>query len=158
MVDNAFVGGLDGQKTPPPPPPESQALLDTVNRLNGRVRSFERSLSDLRDMIRFHEERSTKTTKEFTAKQKLLEEKQHALSDRLDQLQQTLSLVVKELQLTAKKEDVVVLQRVLELIKPTRFITQDRAEYLIHSILEEEGLKKKEVPEEERSPTLSYSH
>ena len=155
MADNSFMGGLDAAQKPTPPlPAEQQSVLDSVNRLNGRIRSFERSLSDLRDMIRFHEERSTKTTKDFSARQKALEEKQHLFSDRLDQLQQTLSLVVRELQLTAKKEDVVVLQRVIELIKPTRFITQDRAEQLINSVLEEKGLL---VKEKEDTETKEYS-
>ena len=148
MPADQFIGGLEEQpKTPTPqstPSPDIKTLIDTLNRMNGRMRSFERSLSDLRDMIRFQEDRSTKATKDILAKQKTLEEKNHALSDHVDQFQQTLTLAVKELQLTAKKEDVDILRRVLELIKPTQFITQNRALELIQTILEEKGLLNKE--------------
>ena len=144
MPNEQFLGGVEERKFQTLPAQQQnmdvKALTDLVNRINGRLISLERSISDLREVIRFHEDRTNKHNKEQTSKQKTTEEKYHEISDKFDQLQQTVSLVIKELQLTAKKEDVDVLKRVIEIIRPTQFITQKRAEELINTILEEKGL------------------
>ena len=129
MPDEQFIGGIEDKK--------SVDVVAQRNNLNGRIRSFERSISDLRDLLKFQEDRINKVAKEVQKRQKDVETTNHDIIDRLDKLQTELSLVVRELPLTAKKEDVEILRRIVEIIKPTRFITQERAEELIHEILEE---------------------
>ena len=136
------MGGIEEKKAAP------VDVIAQLNNLNGRIRSFERSLSDMRDLLKFQEDRINKISKDVQQRQKYMEDARHAIVDRLDRLQTEVSLIVKELPLTAKKEDVEVLRRVVEIIKPTRFITQDRAEELINDVLQEKGLLQSEKIEE----------
>ncbi|MBI4017295.1 MAG: hypothetical protein HY363_06410 [Candidatus Aenigmarchaeota archaeon] len=147
MPDEQFIGGVEDKK------PVASAAVDVIaqlNTLNGRIRSFERSLSDLRDLLKFQEERVNRISKEVQRRQKDFDDSHHAVVDRLDRLQTEVSLIVRELPLTAKKEDVEVLRRIVEIIKPTRFITQDRAETLVNDILEEKGIIIEGKKQEER--------
>ncbi len=135
-----FMGGLEAKPAAAAAPQAGKELIDNINRISGRVRSFERSISDFRDMLRFFEERTNNMIKNILEKQKALELANHDLVDKLEKTHMDVTLIIKELQLTAKREDVEVIRRVMEIIKPTRFITEERAERLISTILEEKGL------------------
>ena len=66
------------------------------------------------------------------------------LHNKLNLMEERMILIVKELKLTAKKEDVDVMKKYVELWNPMRFATKDQVEKMI-----EERLSKKEPAKKE---------
>ena len=123
-----------------PLPSREKTSAEQLNTVMARLRDMERRFTDVQDLIKFHEEDSRKNTTRLWERLKQYEEKMTALTHTLAELDQQTHLIINELRLTAKREDYEVLRRVIEYIKPVKFVTTDQVEKLVKEILEEQNI------------------
>jgi hypothetical protein len=70
------------------------------------------------------------------------------INSKITEIQDRILLIIKELKLTAKKEDVDVMKRYVELWNPMRFVTKDQVEKIVREVLEGPAEQGSEEPEE----------
>ena len=135
--------------TPPAEPPKKGApafdagpLLEQVNATAGRLRMNEERLAELRKKVLLLEQNMLQGQKKSITDIKNLISDVTEIKRQFGQFQDRMLLLLKEIGLLAKKEDVDVLKKYLDLWQPVKFITADHAEKIIDERLEELGLKK----------------
>ncbi len=121
------------------------SMQQDVTMLTTRLRVAEERYSDLRRKLQLIEQNMLGHQK------KALMDAKNAQTD-LMEMKKTLRVVedrvvmaIKELQLTARKEDVDVLKRYIEMWDPIRFVSHDQVDKLIDEKL---GVHKEEMHEE----------
>lgn len=135
-----------------PTPNTERSGSEQVNALMGRIRDIERRFAETQELIKFHDEDSRKNFNRIWARLKEHDEKLASLSHTVAELDQQIHLIVNELRLTAKKEDFIVIERVLDFIKPVKFVTVEQVERIVHDILEDHKiLKTAEVEKEQHT-------
>lgn len=135
-------GTMFGQK---PLMEADTSMQQDVTMLTTRLRVAEERYSDLRRKLQLIEQNMLGHQK------KALMDAKNAQTD-LMEMKKTLRVVedrvvmaIKELQLTARKEDVDVLKRYIEMWDPIRFVSHDQVDKLIDEKL---GVHKEEMHEE----------
>jgi len=160
MVENTDAFAL-GPPSPPEPakkglfvkkPAEkplgpSPELERQLNTLAGRLRVSEERYSELRKKLIFVEQNMITNHKKVMAEVKMLASELSELKHTITAVEDRIITIIKELQLTARKEDIDVMKRYVELWDPTKFVTIDK----LYEMLEEKGKSLKEetsLPEE----------
>lgn len=135
---------------PPPAPKKGTPPLDysqNVIALSGRIRVMEERYSELRKKLLVVEQNM------LTHHKKAMTELKALQSDFLESKRTMMSVedkiitIIKELRLTARKEDIDVMKRYIELWDPVKFVTSERVEKLI-----DERLAKPDKPPRYDSP------
>lgn len=112
--------GLFGKGSVPPPPP--------VARDDGamsRVRVLEERLSNVRAEIKLLEDNLVRRNKLLATELKTLTSELSEFRREMDEIKDRMLLMVRELQSLAKKEDVLVLQKYIEMWEPINFVTHN---------------------------------
>ena len=116
---------------PKPAPEPDTSYQNDLNVLNTRLRVSEERYSDLRRKLQLIEQNllahQKKTMGDFKNVQADILELKHSMRI----IEDRVITAIKELQLTARKEDVDVLKRYVEMWDPLRFVTQDQVEKII---------------------------
>lgn len=144
--------GLFGKPKPEAgPSKEVQDLTDKINSLAARLRISEERYVELRKKLTLIEQNvlvhSRKTSTDVKTINSEITELKHMIND----IEDKIILVVKELKLTAKKEDVGVMKRYVELWDPTKFVTRETVEKIVKEIIKGKGMDESEEEGEETS-------
>lgn len=138
--------------TPPPPPkgkkpmPQEGPIAPSIdlNTVIARVRLAESRVDEIRKMVDFVEENMLSNYKKLNQDIK-------QLRGELDEMRRTMSLVedrivtvIKEIRLLAKREDVEVLKRYLEMWNPVKFATIDHVREIVKEFHEQGEFEDKE--------------
>ncbi len=119
------------QKEPAPMP---QELESTINRL----RVLEERYTNIQTELRVTEENMIKRNKKLTTDVKTLTLDINELRKEIDEIKDRVLMAIKELQGMAKKEEVRVMQRYIEMWEPMNFVTRNEINEII-----DEKLKKR---------------
>ena len=112
--------------------PEADASYQNdSNILNTRLRVSEERYSDLRRKLQLIEQNLLAHQKKVVGEFKNVQADILEMKRSLRVIEDRVIMAIKELQLTARKEDVDVLKRYVEMWDPLRFVTQDQVEKLI---------------------------
>jgi uncharacterized protein (DUF342 family) len=139
-VQDAKKGAFGGQRHA-----FEQESGNDLSVLNTRLRVSEERYSDLRRKLQLLEQNMLAHQKKSLSDQKTLQGDILDIKRTLREMQDRLITVIKELQLTAKKEDVDVMKRYVEMWDPVRFVTAERVEKIIDEKL---GTHTEEMHEE----------
>ena len=137
----------------PPPPKKHEGILkfghaqqqevadlsgvtSDVNTLSRRLRLLEEGFTNLRRFFQVTEENIIAKNKHFSAEIKTLTSDINEIRKEIQELKDKLLLVIKELQTVARKEDVKVLEKYINLWNPIKFVSQNEVEQIINEILE----------------------
>lgn len=155
MVDAIDTQNPFGTATQPAPEPRKRRMFSSsstpvqdvgpttslpqeLNVINTRLRLAEERFSDLRQRLQVIEQN-------FLLVQKRLSGEMRSLADELKEFKRTVSevenkmvLMIKELQLTAKQEDVGVLKRYVEMWNPINFVTASQVERIAREVIDAE--------------------
>ncbi len=113
-------GGLFKHETAPEqPPPISEELEGTISRL----RILEERYTNLQTEVRVTEENMIRRNKKLTIELKTLTSDINELRKEINEIKDRVLMVVKEFQNFAKKEDVKVLQKYIDMWQPMNFVT-----------------------------------
>ncbi len=137
---------------PPPPPrkhegilkfgkqqqeaPDISGVTTDINTLSRRLRLLEEGFTNLRRFFQVTEENMMAKHKHFSAEIKTITSDIMEIRKEIQELRDKLLLVIKELQTTARKEEVKVLEKYINLWNPIKFVTQNEVEQIINDVLE----------------------
>lgn len=142
------------QSTLPPPPPKKHegilkfghqqqqeapdfsGMTTDINTLSRRLRLLEEGFTNLRRFFQITEENIITKNKYYSAEIKTLTSDISEIRKEIQELKDKFFLIIKELQTVARKEEVKVLERYINLWNPIKFVTQNEVEQIINEVLE----------------------
>lgn len=130
--------GLFGSPKPAPgPSPEVMGLTEQINGLAARIRVSEERFNELRKKMLFIEQNMLSNHKKALGELKASNEEIDELRHKLVDVEDRIITVIKELRLTARKSDMDVMKRYIELWDPVKFVTADFAEKIAREVVDE---------------------
>ena len=148
------------QSTLPPPPkkhglkfghseqqqemPDTSSMTSDINSLSRRLRLLEEGFTNLRRFFQVTEENMIAKNKHFSAEIKTITSDIIEVRKELQETRDKLMLVIRELQTVARKEEVKVLEKYINLWNPIKFVTQNEIEQIISEVLDRRNSPKKE--------------
>ncbi len=129
--------GLFGAKPKDlPPPMDFTGIQKDINTLNTRLRVGEERYADLRAKLQLLEQNMLSHQKKLSQDMKNFNAEFMEIKRTLGEVENKIILLIKEIQLTAKKEDVDVLKRYVELWEPAKFATVNLVEKIVKEELD----------------------
>lgn len=116
--------------------PDLSGMTTDLNTLSRRLRLLEEGFTNLRRFFQVTEENIIAKNKHFSAEIKTMTSDIMEIRKEMQELRDKLSLVIKELQIVARKEEVKVLEKYINLWNPIKFVTQNEVEQIINEVLE----------------------
>jgi hypothetical protein len=134
------AGGMFSSKQKTPATDIGQqisALVNIANDISRRLRIMEEKFNSLDKKVKLNEENVVSNFKKVNTgiasfQDDVNEFKKHIKTD-----EETTDLIIKELKLSAKKDDLAVLQRYIELWDPVKFATHAEIEKVIQEKIDE---------------------
>ncbi len=133
--------GLFAAKTPPQIP-DISGMTEQINSMAARVRIGEERYGELRKKLLLIEQNMLSNNKKALTEIKSLQTDLIEMKRTMQAVEDRIIMVIKELRLTARKEDIDIMRRYLDLWNPVKFITHDQVEKII-----DEKLGQSEEPE-----------
>ncbi|MBI2654119.1 hypothetical protein HYX02_04885 [Candidatus Woesearchaeota archaeon] len=140
------------ESTLPPPPKKNEGILkfgkqqqqapdisgitEDVSSLSRRLRLLEEGFTNLRRFFQVTEQNVIAKNKHFSAEIKTINSDIMEIRKEMQEIRDKLMLVIRELQTVARKEEVKVLEKYINLWNPIRFVTQNEVEQIINEVLE----------------------
>lgn len=148
---------LPGKKKPELAiPPELISVPEQINTLASRVRLIEERTGELRKMIKLVEENVIKHWKKTGSDIKTMNADMNELKRAVITVQDRIEAVINEVKLRAKKEDMDILKRYVEMWNLVKFTTNDQVEKIVEEKLTELRATQPELfpaPEAEKEET-----
>ncbi len=132
-------------RSPPPEAPDISGMTEDINTLSRRLRLLEEGFTNLRRFFQVTEENMIAKNKHFSAEIKTITSDITEIRKEIQELKDKLLLVIRELQSVARKEEVKVLEKYINLWNPVKFVSQNEVEQIINEILDKRESDKKEV-------------
>ena len=129
--------GFFSRKVALEPSPETNNLISQTGDLSRRVRMIEERYDTLRKRNQMTDQNMLSNFKKVNTETKTLSDEIRELKIEIDDIKNKMLIIVKELKLCAKKEDLDVLNRYVNLWNPVSFVTQDGVEKIVKRVLEE---------------------
>ncbi len=148
------------QDIPPPPKkhalsfgkqeqqgPDLSSVNADINTLSRRLKLIEEGYTNLRRFFQVTEENIIAKNKHYSAELKTINSDVVEIRKEIQEIKDKLMLVIKELQSVARKEEVKVLEKYINLWNPVKFVSQNEIEGIINEVLEkrEKKAKKDEI-------------
>lgn len=126
---------LFGSKRPSPEPAFAGRAAEDITRLASRLKISEERYSDIRKKLLLIEQNMLSHHKKAMSEIRVLHSEITDINQKINEIQDRILLVIKELKLTAKKEDVDVMKRYVELWNPMRFVTRETVESVVRDVV-----------------------
>jgi len=130
-------GLFGGAKPAPGPSPEITGLTEQLNGLAARIRVSEERFNELRKKVNFIEQNMLTNHKKLLGDVKTSNAEIDELRHKFEAVEDRVIMIIKELQLTARKADINVMKRYIEFWDPIKFVTADQVERIAREILDE---------------------
>jgi len=141
------------QEPIPPPPKKHEGILKfghapqqefsdmsgvtaDINTISRRLKLLEEGFTNLRKFFQVTEENILAKNKHYSAEIKTLTSDINEIRKEMQELKDKMFLIIKELQTTARKEEVRILEKYINLWNPIKFVTQNEVEQIIGEVLE----------------------
>ena len=116
-------------------PPTDIRLNEDVSEISRRLRILEERYTNIRNRIQVMDQNMLLHNKKQTTDIKTIDSDISDLKKEINDINEKISLIVKELNDSAKKEDIEVLQKYINLWDPMNFVTRKEVEKLIKEII-----------------------
>jgi len=135
--------GLFGGGKPHPSPEGASVsfLSQEISSLSTRLRVLEERNSNMRKKQELVEQSMLSGRKKVSEEVSLVRDEIDEIKRTLVEVENRIIMLIKELRLTAKKEDVDTMTKYIEMWEPVNFVTQNQVEKIIREILDEEKQK-----------------
>jgi predicted nucleic acid-binding Zn-ribbon protein len=115
---------------------KADTLANDVNLLSRRVRVIEDRYNNLRRKTQVDEQNVLNINKKLTIEVKTLNTEFNELKSELSDIKNKILQIIEELKKCAKKEELKVVQKYVEIWQPLNFVTRKEVEKLIKEIME----------------------
>ena len=152
---------IEEQQLPPPPPkrgffgkqqppemPDLTGITSEINSLSRRLRLLEESSANLRRFMQSTEENIISRGKHYNAELKTANSDISEIRKELQEIREKLLLVIKELPSVARREEVKVLEKYINLWNPIKFVSQNEIDGIINEILDKREKQKSQEKQE----------
>ncbi len=130
-------GGLFGGK---PKKTVTTATFNVVNEINNvgrRLRILEERYTNLRRKTQVTEQNILRNNKKLNTEIKTINTDINEVKRDINEIRNKIDLIVKEIMLCAKKEDLKVLEKYINMWNPVKFVTQGEVEKIVRDIIQE---------------------
>ena len=134
-----FGGGKPVQK---PEGPSLNYLSQELTNMSTRLRVLEERNSNMKKKQELIEQNVLSHRKKNTGEVDLLKDEIDEIKRQLKEVESRIIMIIKEIQLGAKKEDVDSLTKYIEMWEPVNFVTQNQVESIVQEKIEEELSKR----------------
>ena len=108
-----------------------------LSNLSKRLRMLEERYTKLVERIQLDEHNSMDSRKKTNVNVRTINSELDEIKSEIAEIKDRIVLIVKELKLTAKRDDVKVLKRYIEMWEPIDFVTRDELDKRIKELKEE---------------------
>lgn len=123
--------------------PDIGGMTDQLNMMAARLRVNEERYSELRKKLLLIESNMLSNHKKAITEVKALQSDLLEFKRTMQNVEDRIITIIKELRLTARKEDMDVMKRYIELWNPTRFVSHDQVQKIIQETLAPKELSQK---------------
>ncbi len=116
--------------------PDLSGVTNDINSLSRRLRLMEEGFTNLRRFLQVTEDNIIARNKHYSAELKTINSEITEVRKEIQELKDKLSLVIKELQSVARKDEVKVLEKYINLWNPIKFVSQNEIEGIINEVIE----------------------
>ena len=127
-------------------------ISSEVKTLTTRLRSLEEKYRNLRTSLQINEKNTLEDNKKKNAEMKDFNQEIFELKKSFKEIKDKMDLIIKELGLTSKREEVETIQRYLNLWNPVNFVNQKEIVPVVRRALLELGIKSKNDIEDVEDP------
>ncbi len=113
------------------PPVETGEMQEKINVLAARLRIAEERDSEMRKKLLVVEQNMLSNNKKAMTEIKSVQTEINEVKRTIQAVEDKIITIIKELRLMARKEDIDIMKRYLELWDPVKFITAERVEKII---------------------------
>ncbi|MBW3023100.1 hypothetical protein KY308_03275 [Candidatus Woesearchaeota archaeon] len=124
----------------PKPKKEEQPSVDVaaqVTNLSRAIKLLEDKSSNLRKKVQVNEENSLAAHKKTFDEMKVIKSDILEIKRDIDDVKDKIRLIIRELKLTSKSEEVQELQKYIEFWEPLNFVTRDEVKKIVQKMMEE---------------------
>ncbi len=125
------------------PAPEVVSMRHDINSLSRRIRELEERAQNLRKKVQMTDYTQMNQNKRYQQEIKVINSEINDLRHIMNDLDNKMLLLIKELRMCAKKEDVKVLNKYIGMWEPINFVTRKEVENIVRDAIEELGDKLK---------------
>ena len=140
VATGAKGGGLfgGGGKVKKVEGPSMAFLSDEITNMSTRLRVMEERSSNVKKKQYLVEQNMLSHSKKYAEEISLLKEEIDEMKRTMREVENKIILIIKEIRMSAKKEDVDSLKKYVELWEPVKFVTQNQVESIVRDFMEEE--------------------
>lgn len=126
--------GVFKQKEEPSVAPMAD-LTEEIRNISRRLKVSEERYTNLRTKVELTEQNMLSRDKQISTEIKTTNADVHELKKELAEIKERMLMLIKELQTCAKREEVKVLEKYINLWEPVNFVTRNEVEDIIKDIL-----------------------
>ena len=126
--------GVFKQKEEPSVAPMAD-LTEEIRNISRRLKVSEERYTNLRTKVELTEQNMLSRDKQISTEIKTTNVDVHELKKELAEIKERMLMLIKELQTCAKREEVKVLEKYINLWEPVNFVTRNEVEDIIKDIL-----------------------
>lgn len=134
---HSTLGGIFGGHEKKGPDPEISALRHEMNSISRRTRELEERSQNMRKRIQMTDQNLMNQNKRFAQDIKVVTSELNELKHIMNDLDNKMLLLIKELRMCARKEDLNVLEKYINIWEPINFMTRREAEKIIAETVED---------------------
>ncbi len=139
MADVKKGGGLFGGKPAKEPEgPSVGFLIQEITNISTRLRVLEERGTNMKKKQQIVEQNMLSHGKKYSGEINLLKDEIDEIKRTMTEIENRIIMIIKELQMSAKREEVDSLKKYVELWEPVKFVTQNQVEKIVKEIVEEE--------------------
>ena len=127
--------GVFGRKIPVAP--DFTEVKGDINNLERRLRVLEESFTNIRRSLQVAEQNMLSKSKTFSTEIRTLTSDINEIRKEIADIKEKILMLVKDLEITAKINDIKVLEKYINMWNPVKFVTQNEVEQIIDEKLKE---------------------
>ena len=131
----------------PPPPrkhlfakqqqmPDLSTITADVNTVSRRLRLLEESFTNMRRALQVTEQNMLEKHKNFAAEIKTINSEISDIRNEIADVKDKILMLIQELKTSAKRDEVKVLEKYINLWNPVKFVTQNEVEAIVRDMME----------------------
>ncbi|MBI2134372.1 hypothetical protein HYU09_00130 [Candidatus Woesearchaeota archaeon] len=132
------AGLFRGQK---PVQADISPFSEDIGNLSRRLRVLEESFTNLRRVLQVTEQNMLDKNRIFTTEIRTIVSDISDMKKEINDIKEKIMELVKELQTAAKRDEVKVLEKYINLWNPVKFVTQNEVEQIVKEMLDREKEK-----------------
>ena len=106
-------------------------IITRLNDLNTRLRQAEERINNNKERIRVYDDQMLESKKELGKEVDDIHDEIMDLRKNIKNINDTIHHIIKELELTAKKQDINVIEKYVDMMDPTRYVTKEELKQIM---------------------------